>query len=416
MVLLVPRRWQQTPAPKPSTRGQKWGMSGGFRPSGSIMVPVPVSTVPAPRVTRYGPGACSRAGTGNRTTHSHSRENGCRDRGHRCGDNPKRGFSHGCTLAALVPWVPPSGRCGQRELLCVHFKSCICLGWTQPFALSFSFPIPFRLILKHTCESSWVGRAASTGKAGMRHPGVAEMERMGEERGDEGLVRNSPWGSKPHRERRCQDVRPFPSHKEGFLFEKITPAQRGSPRRGERPPGVSLTSAPSLLVCCPFPTKLHLPLINCRRKPLSQRKGCCPPRWIRAHPCAVDRVPGSSRCPQSLVPAPDQPPAAPYRSPFDLRFWRLLPLGLLSLPMQKTPPGPVTRMDSKPLDDFLKVNSTASPSFRLRKPSMWSLLWGGQRKRMGVSTEPGCPLGTREAPAQQTPPCGTRTARVPRAL
>lgn len=85
---------------------------------------------------------------------------------------------------------------------------------------------------------------------------------MGEERGDEGLARNSPGGSKSHRGRCCQDVRPFPSHKEGFLFEKITPAQRGSPRRGERPPGVSLTSALSLLVCCPFPTKLHLPLIN----------------------------------------------------------------------------------------------------------------------------------------------------------
>lgn len=85
---------------------------------------------------------------------------------------------------------------------------------------------------------------------------------MGEEKGDEGLARNSPWGSQPHSGRCCQDVRLFPSHKEGFLFEKITPAQRSNPRQGERPPGVSLTSALSLLVCCPFPIKLHLPLIN----------------------------------------------------------------------------------------------------------------------------------------------------------
>lgn len=269
------------------------------------------------------------------------------------------------------------GQRGQRELPRVRFKSCICPGRPQRFALSFSFPIPFRLILKPACENSWVGQTASTGKAGTRHPWAAQMERMGENRGDEELARNSPRGSQPHHGRCCQDVRPFPSHKEGFLFEKITPAQRSSLRQGERPPGVSLTSALALLVCCPFPTKLHLPLINHRRKPLSQRKGRCPPRQIRACPHAVGRVPGSSWCPLSSNHAPDQAPAAPYRSPFDLRFWRLLPLGLLSLPMQKTPPGPVTRMDSKPLDDFLKVNSTASPSFRLRKPSMWSLLWGG---------------------------------------
>lgn len=61
--------------------------------------------------------------------------------------------------------------------------------------------------------------------------------------------------------------------------------------------------------------------------------------------------------------------------PFERRFWTFLPLGLLSLPTQWTPSGPVTRCDSRPFDDFLKVNSTASPSFRLRKPSMCNLLW-----------------------------------------
>lgn len=62
----------------------------------------------------------------------------------------------------------------------------------------------------------------------------------------------------------------------------------------------------------------------------------------------------------------------PYLSPLERRFWVLF--GLLSLPRHGAPLGPVTRTDSSPLDDFLKVNSTASPSLRLRKPSMCSLL------------------------------------------
>lgn len=65
---------------------------------------------------------------------------------------------------------------------------------------------------------------------------------------------------------------------------------------------------------------------------------------------------------------------AAYLSPFERRFWTFLLLGLLSLPTQWMPPGPVTCCDSRPLDDFLKVNSTSSPSFRLRKPSMCNLL------------------------------------------
>lgn len=97
--------------PRTETRhseGDKNQGCRGFHPSGSITALAPLPTDPAPRVTRYGPKACGRAGTGNRTTGGPSQENGCRDCGHRCGDNPKRDFSHGCTLAALVPWVPPS--------------------------------------------------------------------------------------------------------------------------------------------------------------------------------------------------------------------------------------------------------------------------------------------------------------------
>ena len=166
---------------------------------------------------------------------------------------------------------------------------------------------------------------------------------------------------------------------------------------------MSLTSALSPLLCCPFPTKLHLPLINRRKKPLFPEEGSLPtPPDPSPSPC---RGQGAG---QLLVPAgdpaPDQATAAPYRSPFDLRFWRLLPLGLLSLPMQKTPPGPVTRMDSKPLDDFLKVNSTASPSFRLRKPSMWSLLWGDTGKGWGSARSWGvCQAHDNPQPSKNLP-------------
>lgn len=53
-------------------------------------------------------------------------------------------------------------------------------------------------------------------------------------------------------------------------------AGRSSRAQGEHQPGVSPTSALSLQLLCPFPTKLHLPLIKRRRKPLSQRKGLLP--------------------------------------------------------------------------------------------------------------------------------------------
>lgn len=75
-----------------------------------------------------------------------------------------------------------------------------------------------------------------------------------------------------------------------------------------------------------------------------------------------------------------------YLSPFGLLFCSAFPLGLLSLPTQGLPPGPVTRIDSRPLEDFLNVNSTGSPSFRLLNPSMNNLLCKeqgrkGERKR-----------------------------------
>lgn len=73
--------------------------------------------------------------------------------------------------------------------------------------------------------------------------------------------------------------------------------------------------------------------------------------------------------------------AGTHLSPLERRFWTLLPLGLLSLPTQCVPSGPVTLWDSRPLADFLKVNSTASPSFKLRKPSMCSLLWMAEKDR-----------------------------------
>lgn len=55
--------------------------------------------------------------------------------------------------------------------------------------------------------------------------------------------------------------------------------------------------------------------------------------------------------------------------------------GLRLLPRHGAPSGPVTLTASSPLDDFLKVKSRASPSLRLRKPSMCSLLCQWRRRR-----------------------------------
>lgn len=75
------------------------------------------------------------------------------------------------------------------------------------------------------------------------------------------------------------------------------------------------------------------------------------------------------------------PPARTYLSALERLFREFL--GLRLLPRQGAPSGPLTLTASSPLDDVLKVNSSASPSLRLRKPSMCSLLcqggtWGSQ--------------------------------------
>lgn len=69
-----------------------------------------------------------------------------------------------------------------------------------------------------------------------------------------------------------------------------------------------------------------------------------------------------------------------YLSPFGFLFCSDFPLGLLSLPTQGLPPGPVTRIDSRPLEDFLNVNSTGSPSLRLLNPSINNLLCTKERR------------------------------------
>lgn len=76
-----------------------------------------------------------------------------------------------------------------------------------------------------------------------------------------------------------------------------------------------------------------------------------------------------------------------YQSPFGFRFCCMFfPLGFFSLPMQYTPPGPVTLTHSRPLEDFLNVNSTSSPSIRLRNPSMCSLLWDSKKRTIKACT------------------------------
>jgi len=88
------------------------------------------------------------------------------------------------------------------------------------------------------------------------------------------------------------------------------------------------------------------------------------------------REPTTVRCVR--VPRESRGRPQTHLSPLERRFWALF--GLLSLPRHGAPLGPVMRTDSRPLDDFLKVNSTASPSLRLRKPSMCSLLCRRERE------------------------------------
>lgn len=107
VVLLVPRRWQQTPTPKPSTWGQKSGMSGASTPPAPpwFWVLCLQSLHPGLHAMDQKPSVEQEQAIGRLTTPAG--KNSCRGCGHQCGDNPKRGFSHGCTLAALVPQVLP---------------------------------------------------------------------------------------------------------------------------------------------------------------------------------------------------------------------------------------------------------------------------------------------------------------------
>lgn len=117
VVLLVPRRWQQTPALKPHTRDEN-GNVGGFHPSGSC--------VSRPHCRGY-----TAPGTGKGTTDSPS----C----HRAGTT-LRVASHRAVPSSTCPTAKS---CGHWELCSVHFKSCILVAWPRPFSLSFSLTIPF---------------------------------------------------------------------------------------------------------------------------------------------------------------------------------------------------------------------------------------------------------------------------------
>jgi len=94
VVLLVPRRWQQTPAPKSSTRGQKSGLSGGFHPLLCLQTLHPGShTVGQEPAAEQGRAIGRLTAAVGRTV---------------AGTAPN--LSHGCILTALVPRVPPSHR------------------------------------------------------------------------------------------------------------------------------------------------------------------------------------------------------------------------------------------------------------------------------------------------------------------
>lgn len=69
----------------------------------------------------------------------------------------------------------------------------------------------------------------------------------------------------------------------------------------------------------------------------------------------------------------DLHPCATCLRPFDICIF--LHFVCLSFSIQNIPLDLVTQIDFRPLADFLQVNSTASVSFRLWKPSMCRLLW-----------------------------------------
>lgn len=128
VVLLVPRRWQQTPALKPhmGTTSGCWGFHQEPLPTyGSIGVLAAVSPSPVPGLH------CPRY---RQRSSSHPQLSSC-------GHSPRGGF-HRAEPSSTRPMgapLPPE----QRELPCVHFKSCIHVGRPQPFSLSSSFTIPF---------------------------------------------------------------------------------------------------------------------------------------------------------------------------------------------------------------------------------------------------------------------------------
>lgn len=140
VVLLVPRRWQQTPARKPSTQGQKiWGMLGTSTPLAPSCLWLLCLQLLHPGYTLD----LRQRGTGNRTTNSPSQEHSCKDRGHWHGDNPKRGLSRGCSLSALIPWVPPlhQSTVGRGTRLESALNPASAWDGHNP-VLSFSFPVP----------------------------------------------------------------------------------------------------------------------------------------------------------------------------------------------------------------------------------------------------------------------------------
>lgn len=129
---------------------------------------------------------------------------------------------HRSTHPPGAPFMQEQG--GERELPGACSSSCIILGWPRPFAPRFSSPVPSQPIGKPKLWANSWGR--------------------GQHRW------TSPRGPEPHRGRRCRDVRPHPSPREGFLFGKITRARLGRPQL-PRTRGASARGVPDL---CPLPS------------------------------------------------------------------------------------------------------------------------------------------------------------------
>lgn len=119
---------------------KKLGDVGDFHPPGSILALAPVSTVTASGLHTMD---LQQRGTGNQTTDSPSQEHGCKDHGHWHGDNPKRSLSHGCSLSALIPWMPPLHESTAGRGTCFETALNPASAWdSHNPVLSFSFPVP----------------------------------------------------------------------------------------------------------------------------------------------------------------------------------------------------------------------------------------------------------------------------------